>query len=250
MKIAYIFVGHFRTWEKCYQNFFNNIYNVVPGDIFIDTWNKTNCSTTSWWNNWDGELDEQSKNISQQTPDFKQIVEIYKPNIITINNDPSWLPEDKFWAYNSKYKNSDAYKHSRSKSKLAIKYVLQSLHNMFNIAIKTNNYDRIFCLRPDIDFTSTINLEELKLPGFVTSSSRYNTAKYTQDIFYHSSPEIIKIKTEFVNHVDTYWYDKDYTTIDFEAALNEYLSDNKVPIINSSLLFNIPRINNCRSTFN
>jgi hypothetical protein len=35
MKIAYIFSGHSRTWEQCHTNFFNNIYNILPGDIFI-----------------------------------------------------------------------------------------------------------------------------------------------------------------------------------------------------------------------
>jgi hypothetical protein len=36
MKIAYIFHGHARTWETCYQSFFDNIFNFDYCDLQWD----------------------------------------------------------------------------------------------------------------------------------------------------------------------------------------------------------------------
>jgi hypothetical protein len=121
---------------------------------------------------------------------------------------------------------------------------------MFNIVSKIDNYDRIFCLRPDINFISPITIEELQTPGFVTSVTHHTSDDITQDIFYHADISTIKIKAEFANHIDKYWYDKDYPGIDFEQSLNQYLKDNNILIANSSLLFNIPRIDGTISVFN
>ena len=86
MKVAYIFRGHSRTWDKCYNNFFDNIFSVAPGDVFIHTWDTTNSIFASHWNGYRPLNDEQLK-VCNTLPDFNKIYHTYKPKTFIIEPD-------------------------------------------------------------------------------------------------------------------------------------------------------------------
>ena len=122
MNIAYIFHGHSRTWNHCYNQFFENVFSVCPGDIFIHTWDRVNSTAGSHWNGWAEDIIiEKDKGIQH-----------HKKNLPHIS-----LPH------------------------LGVKNMLDSCLKVFNMAKNHKKYDKFFSTRMDIRYLTKFDKNEL-----------------------------------------------------------------------------------------
>lgn len=248
MKIAYLFSGHSRTWELCHESFFENIYNVCPGDIFIHIWDRVNCYTSSWWNGWNEQLPKHLLSLSSVAPDFNKIRQMYKPIDMIIDQDPSWETPQHQWA-KEKYAHHYRINHPQANSRFGAKYILYAFKKIFDVAKQYDNYDRMFCSRIDIQFKSKLNLEELNRSELILSRTKFSSPSFRQDIFFHGSVNHVDIRSKLYDHIDQYWYNQDFIKMEFEHALTNYLKDYNVPCDESDIKFVIPRINGVVNNF-
>lgn len=222
MKVAYIFHGHSRTWDKCHTNFFENVFSVVPGDIFIHTWDATNSVFGSGWNGFRPLTEEQLK-LANRVPNFNEIYNTYKPKVFIIESD--------------KCKNIKNQSDTVS-SHLGLYYMLDGSKKIYNEAIQHDNYDYIFETRLDINYKSKLDLMEFNnknLMGPIEGGLLY-------DFWMFGSVANMKIKIDFFDNVKSYWYDKNPTSIWYEHALENYLRDNGISFMKSSLEYDVPRL--------
>lgn len=249
MKVAYIFCGHSRTWDKCYASFFDKIYSVFPGDIFIHTWDRINARSGSWWNKFSKEiLDADLQYLSGQPTPVEKLREVFKPVSLTVEPDPSWTDSSYQWA-KDKYSGKIDFNHPMCIPKLGIKFVLRVLSKTLDKVMSYDNYERIFCTRLDLFHLNRIDYNEFSIPKLIVSKTQYSNANYIQDIFFHSVPDIIKSRIELYNDIDNIWYDQNFVEIDYETALTQYLKQKNLQTMESSLKFQIPRINGTISIF-
>ena len=227
MKIAYIFHGHARTWKQCYKNFFDNVYTVAPGDIFIHTWNRTSPIVGSYWNGW-GYLTGTALELASATPDISGILEAYKPKMLIVEQDR--LPDL------SRYKDSSEIP-SKAPGCLGVKLMLESSRKAFEAMKSYGVYDRVFSTRLDLNYQSKLSIDEVHSDRLIAAGS---SGAY--DIWMMGTTEQMDIKTQYITHVDTYWYDRDIN-LDYETTLHNYLQDNNLgDFMASSAIITIPRI--------
>lgn len=226
MKVAYIFHGHARTWKQCYKNFFDNVYAIAPGDIFIHTWDRTSPIVGSWWNGW-GYLTGDALEIASATPDISEIIEAYKPKMIIVEQDR--LPDL------SRYENNDNIPHN-APGCLGVKLMLESSRKAFEAMKRYGVYDRVFSTRLDLNYQSKLNIDEVHSGRLVAASGG------AFDIWMMGTTEQMDTKTQYVNHIDRYWYDRDIY-LDYETTLCRYLQDNNLgDFITSNITYTTPRI--------
>jgi hypothetical protein len=222
MKVAYIFRGHSRTWYKCHENFFKNVFSIVPGDIFIHTWDATNSIFGSHWNGFNP-LNKEQLEISNAVPNFNDIYNIYKPKVFIIESD--------------KCKNIKNQSNLIS-CHLGLLHMLDGSKKICEEAINYDNYDYIFETRLDINYTSKLDLTEFNSKNLVCPIED----GMLFDFWMFGSTDNMKIKINFFNNVKSYWYDKNPELICYEHALENYLKDNNLPYIKSSLQYHAPRL--------
>jgi hypothetical protein len=227
MKIAYIFHGHSRTWKQCYENFFNNVYAVAPGDIFIHTWDRANPIVGAPWNGW-GYLTGEKLKAASATPDISGIFEAYKPKVLIVEQDK--LPDL------SRYKNPNEIP-SIAPGCFGVKLMLESSRKAFEAMKSYGTYDRVFSTRLDLNYTSKLNINEVQSDKLV--AARIGGAF---DIWMMGTTEQMDIKTQYFNHVDAYWYNRDIN-FHYEETLHEYLRDNNLGDFTASdISYTTPRI--------
>lgn len=229
MKVAYIFHGHSRAWDRAYQNFFNNVYSVAPGDIFIHTWDTTNPAFGSYWKDWN-DLNETELSLANKVPDFSKIYEAYKPKVLLIekNKEPDFT-------------NYPEYPHNSSfKSRLGVKSMLESSRKIFEVARNYGNYDKFFSTRLDINYTSLFDKNEFYSNNVVIPNP------IQIDIWMMGNLEQMDIKTQYLNHIDEYWFKHPLFAnngIGYEDCLRSYLFDKEIKSFqNSNSSFTISRI--------
>jgi hypothetical protein len=224
LKTAYIFHGHARTWGACYQNFFNNVFSALPGDIFIHTWDTINPSFGSWWKGY-REFTDEEKIIAEQTPDFNGIYQAYKPKVLLIEQDPSYHTSNET---------------PLIRSSVGTKNMLESSRKVFEIACNYDNYDVFFSTRMDLNYTSPLDISEYEDRVLMTPD-----VNLPYDIWMYGNKELMDIKTNYVNHVQQYWLDKDPSSwihYCYEHAIGQYFRDNNISLKQSSLQYNTIRI--------
>jgi len=233
MKIAYIFHGHSRTWKQCYQNFFDNIFSVLPGDIFIHTWDKVNAQSGSHWNGWETQVSGSLAEESSKMTDVEAIVKAYNPKRMIVEPD----------------KGTDHLKEKYVKniptSHLGVKNMLESCLKVFNTAKEYGKYDKYFSTRLDINYLSKLNVAELQTSKLLIPKTAYDkTHPYIFDIWTIGSEEQLKTKTNFFNAVDNYWYNAtdNFHSYIYEQALKVYYNDNNIETQTSQLNYCAPRI--------
>jgi hypothetical protein len=226
MKIAYIFHGHSRTWKDCYQNFFDNVYSVAPGDIFIHTWSTVNSLIGSHWNGWK-DLEGDRLEISKQIPDLTGIVQSYNPKMLIVEDHPV---VDVSWC---------SFANDETKAQYGIRYMLYSSRSIFEIARNSNNYDFYFSTRLDVNYKSKIKLEEFD------HNARFSTGE-NFDVFSFGPEHQMNIKTNFYHRIDDYWYNNpSFQNTGYEPILKKYLNDNNVNSkIRSDIQFELSRLFN------
>lgn len=207
MKLAYLFHGHSRTWNQCYQSFFDNLYAVQPGDIFIHTWDTVNAQTGSHWNGW-VDLKGQHLDISNQKIDATGILNAYEPTSLIIEPHP---PVDISWC---------EFVDTTTKANYAVKNMLYSSRKAFEAAKNHNDYDYYFDLRMDIYFDSKLDVNEFYTEKIMTPKG-FNT-----DLFMFGNKTLIDTKTRYYYDIEEYWYRHErFKTMGYESALISYLAE-------------------------
>lgn len=230
MNIAYLFHGHARTWELCYENFFKNVYSVIPGDIFIHTWDRINAFSGSHWNGWQENLKD--TDISNNVINLKGILETYKPTNILIEKDKG---------INS-FKEKLPYV---SNSHLGAKNMLSSCLTVFNMAKQYKKYDKFFSTRMDINYLTKFEKNELLSEELLIGKTNYDEKyPYIFDIWSVGSEKQFETKTNYINHIDNYWYNYgiDLHLHVYEAALKKYYDDTGIIVKRSNIEYCAPRI--------
>ena len=169
MKVAYLFHGHSRTWKQCHKYFFKNVFSVVPGDIFIHTWDRVNSTSGSHWNGWTEELP--SNDTSSNVIDLSGIIKAYKPTDIVVEKDKGI----------SRFKKELPH---ISLPHLGVKNMLNSCLKVFNMAKQHDKYDKFFSTRMDIRYLSKFNKDELLFDELVIGKTNYDdTHPFVFDIW-------------------------------------------------------------------
>ena len=224
IKTAYIFHGHVRKWETCHQNFFDNVFSVLPGDIFIHTWDTINPGFGSWWSHY-ADFTEEEKAIANQTPDFNEIHKIYKPKVLLIEEDKG-----------KNLTNMTNYE----KSSIGTQYMLEGSRKIFEIACNYSDYDIFFSTRMDLNYTTKLNISEYE-DGAIMSPN----PSLPYDVWMYGNKELMDIKTKYANHIKQYWFEPGISSLGdcgYETALGNYLKDNNVKIKKSDLQWKSVRI--------
>jgi hypothetical protein len=224
LKTAYIFHGHARKWQLCHQNFFDNVFSVLPGDIFIHTWDTTNSNFGSWWAHY-RDFTEEEKVIADQTPDFNEIYGIYKPKVLLIEKDKG---KDLTNMTNHK------------KSSIGTQYMLEGSRKIFEIACEYNDYDIFFSTRMDLNYTTKLNISEYE-DGVLMSPEPL----LPYDIWMYGNKELMDIKTKYASHIEQYFFNVGISSLGgsgYEVALGNYLRDNNIKLKKSDLQCHTVRV--------
>lgn len=238
-KIAYIFHGHSRTWAKCHENFFKNVYSQLPGDIFIHTWDKVNASQGSYWSptGYSLTLPDKQLQISNQTPDITGIYKTYNPKVLII--EPDRKPDLNILNGVNHTFSESTFSH------LGVKNMLYQSIVMFDIATGYDKYDYIFSTRLDIDYPVLISADEIEL--MLNSNSitvPWIRPDSISDIWMFGPTDLMKIKTDYYQHVDNFWLKKysDLNAVTYETALLDYLNHHSVSVRSTKLPSNMIRL--------
>lgn len=216
MNVAYIFHGHSRTWNQCYQSFFEKVYNHKPGDIYIHTWDKVNSKSGSWWNGY-GHLRDDKLEKSIRDADISGIFSAYRPKKMIVEEHPH---------IDLTQHNLPAHLHDQIPAILGIKCMLKSRRTIFEEAMKVKQYDRIFSLRMDIEFLNNIDLDEFNQEFLFRPNQLDNI-----DLWNQGSPEVIDTLTKYYYHIDEYWYNNSSIYNPFyEMRLSSFLAENGIGI--------------------
>jgi hypothetical protein len=234
MKIAYLFHGHSRTWKECYQSFFDNVYSVAPGDIFIHTWDRINSKYGSFWNENFDLLQGEMENISSKILDLDEIKKIYNPKnlIVELDRGSDCILQKYPTLSNSTF----------NLPHLAVYNMFLSQYKVFNLTEEFGDYDIYFSCRFDLIFKNKLNIEELNYKEYITTKYWQNTS-LAFDVFSFGSKNVMDIKSKFYNKIWDYWYSKNIPdSYWIEHAVTEYYIDNQVQLKSSSLDFEIKRL--------
>ena len=241
MKVAYIFHGHSRTWKECHQSFFDNVFSVAPGDIYIHTWDRVNSKYGSFWNQTFGQLDEEREAISSKTLDLDGIIKTYKPKQIMVETDLGL--ETPFRDY-PQLKNLV----SATPAHFAAYNMFKSQYLSFNMAKSREKYDKYFACRMDLEFTSKLDIVELNEEDVMMAPPTFTDFDDPKvdmlfDIYAIAPEHIMEMKANFYHNIWKYWYSTDNLFSYFvEHAITKYYRDNGLRAKPSSLNFEIRRL--------
>lgn len=225
MKIAYTFSGHSRTWKRCYKSFFDNLYNVLPGDIFMHTWEDVSQTSPSYWNNYRGPKEREAvKKVVRE-----ELLDIYKPKQLLIEPQRSILIPPGFtgnrqWDY-------------------TVKIAYESRIKVHNMTIQNGPYDRVFALRPDIEWLSPLDIEELQKPEvYCGRHGALLAVGANSDIWNHGTQKDMDVLCNYFYYMEQYYFTNP-NRLDFhENAWSCYMKDQGITVLPSNLKFRIPRI--------
>lgn len=230
MRIAYLFCGHSRTWKKCYNDFFKNVFSQAPGDIYIHTWDRVSCKTGSYWNGW-VDLTGEMLDIATSPIDEDGILKAYNPTKMIVDPDQS-------------ISDTPDMVDIRHRANLGVKIVLGSARKVFEMARENGPYDKMFLTRLDIQYTNRFDVSELETDTLICSRNDHLISHgATSDLWMVGTQEQIDIRTQYLYKIDEYWYNvPNYNHHSPELAFSKYLRDNGIDYQPSTLMCNIPRI--------
>lgn len=242
MKIAYLFNGHCRSWKDCHTSFFDNVYSVAPGDIYIHTWDRINSKYASNWNIGFGNLTEDLELKYSKPIELDLITEIYKPKDILVEEDPGYNIALEIYPDLKKIINLEI-----GGAHAAVLNAYLSQKKVFDLCQKHGEYDVYFYVRPDLKFINKFNIEELYHNEYMTVSGNWNPNIMIVDYFFFGSKKYIDSRSKFVYNMWDYWYSKNnWSNNDLvyllEQGLTQYYKDEKIKVKPSSLFCEVSRI--------
>lgn len=240
MKIAYLFHGHSRTWKDCYQSFFDNVYSVAPGDVYIHTWDRVNSKYGSFWNGNFGPLVGEQEDISSKTLDLDNIKRIYNPKHMIVETDRGIeLPLQEY----PQLANINV-----TLSHIGAYNMVRAQNYVFRLAESCGNYDRYFSCRFDLFFNNKLDKNELFYEEYMMvppTFTDYNDPRTEMifDIFAFGTKHTMSVRADFYNHIWEYWYSKNNLDSYFlEHAATKYFRDNGLKAKPSNLTFDVKRL--------
>jgi hypothetical protein len=237
MKIAYLFHGHMRSWDKCYQSFFDNVFSVATGDIYIHTWDRINSKYGSFWNeNPNDELANEYEKISSTQINLDTIEKAYNPKHIIVERDTGIdLPL-------AKLPKNITNNSNISLAHIAVYNMVKAQSDVFNLSTMYGEYDVYFSLRPDLFFKSKFDTEyflptnNMKVPNTLNEH-------FVLDVYAFGDKNSMSIRANFVNNIYEYWYSKpNLYRYCIEHAATKYYNDNRIPIKKINLEWEFVRI--------
>jgi hypothetical protein len=241
MEIAYIFHGHSRTWKDCYQSFFDNVYSVAPGDIYIHTWDRVNGMYGSFWNKTFGKLNPDQEAISSKTLDLDGIIKTYKPAQIIVESD---------MGLETPFMECPQLKTLRSAlpPHIAAYNMFRSQYISYYMARSRKQYDKYFACRMDLAFTNKLDADYLHEENVLMAPPTFTDYDdpRTEMIFdiYALAPEReMELKANFYNNIWEYWYSTDNLHAYYvEHAITRYYRDNGLRAKPINLNFEVKRL--------
>lgn len=235
-----MFHGHTRTWKDCYQSFFDNVFSIAPGDIYMHTWDRVNSKYGSFWTGKFDRLVDEQEQLSSQTLDLDSIKTVYNPKHIIIETDSGLelplqeLPQIKTINANSAH--------------IAAYNMVKSQYLAFTLAEKYGEYDIYFSCRPDLFFPNKLDITELSETDYMMVPPTFENyddprTEMIFDIFAFGPKNIMSIRAGFYHHIWDYWYSKNNLLGYFlEHAATKYFRDNNIKAKPSSLTFEVKRL--------
>lgn len=234
MKIAYCFTGHSRTYKKCYQSFFDNIFSVAPGDIFIHTWDVVSSDTPAYWNKFKPLTTDQIW-IANEKIEEDEIRKIYNPVSIVLGFSNPVLPVPGKTGEHQ-------YCHG-------LKQYYEGVQWAVHLANKHSTYDRVFILRMDIEFLSKLDPKELEILNVVNAKHSYLEGRGSHtDLFLHGSQKDITTSADYYWNMDELFF-RNPNNQYHEDAWSHYMRNKGVTITPSSLKFRIQRVFDMEPTY-
>jgi len=232
MKVAYCFAGHSRTWDKCHESFFKNMYSVAPGPIFIHTWDKVSSNVPAYWNEFKG-VDFIAANAPA---DIEGITKAYQPTQIMVESQRSYVTVP---GMKGEYIND-----------IGIKDYYESRLKAFQMAQRSGTYDRIIMTRLDIDFTSQLDPNELTSDDvYATHHARLHDLGDFSDLWCHASMRDMETLCLYYFNADRIYFANPARRIYHECAWSEYMREQGLKVKASAMKFRIPRIDGSFTLF-
>lgn len=242
MKIAYLLHGHSRTWKDCYESFFENVYSVAPGDIYIHTWDRANSKYGSFWNRNLGVHSKEAEELSSQPVDLEGIKKAYNPKHMIVEMDRGLeVPL---------YECPQLLNLNATPSHIAGYNLFKAQYDVFKMAEYYGEYDRYFDFRFDLFFKSKFDKEELKYEDYMMvpptfPDGMYHDPKVTMiwDIYALGTKKTIGTRAGFYQNMWKYWYSKnDLFNYFLEHGATQYYKDNGIEAKPSSLDLEVKRL--------
>ena len=231
MKVAYCFSGLLRTFDKTYEKISKNILKILPGDIFIHTWDTLGNNSTKTW--WSGD-EKYGQKIENKIID--EVNRLYDPAKILIEEQSKLLKHD-YTEYNSsrkgEFQNTFSMWYSiYSSNKLRLEYEKQN-------HIK---YDVVFRMRFDMLPLNTIDLNQVEdfSSLYVGKNDNCYLVNAISDIFAYSSPEIMNKYCELYNNLKEFYL---IPNLGSEIGFTKYIKHCKINVKPSNLNMSLLRIN-------
>lgn len=211
MKVAICLSGHFRNFEHTHASLMNSVIRPLQADVFIHTWNKL-----GYHNNF--HPDAQNLIKTDISSKIDMITNLYQPKKITIETIDTinrLIEESKIYA-------PHLVNEPKSPGHMAsMHYKIMKCNELRKEYEKEKqiNYDCVIRCRPDMQFHSgiqlnnIINLDKINIPvinsfGGLNDQFAYSSG-INMDVYcslYHSIPTYFKSKREFIPEKMLKWY--------------------------------------------
>ena len=237
MKVAYCFSGHLRTFDKTYEKISKNILKILPGDIFIHTWDTLgNNSTKAWWSG-----DEKyGQKIDEKTID--ELNRLYHPVKTSIEEQSKLLKHEKLLKHD--FTEFNASRQGEFQNLFSMWYSIHSSNKLRLEYEKQNHikYDIVFRMRFDILPLSIIDLNQIEdfSSLYVVRNDNSYLVNAISDLFAYSSPEIMNKYCELYNHLEEFFL---IPNIGSDGGFTKYIKHCKINVKPSNLKISLLRIN-------
>jgi hypothetical protein len=223
IKIALLFSGHLRSFEKTYISFLENFSHLNDIDIFCHTWNTLGHNDKVWWNNNGDSIYNKKLNEVH----LQNLRNFYNPKKIKIDNSINFVSEND--EYNNKYVGYNALKNQ-----------WEGLYRVNQLRLDYENetnkkYDCVIRSRYDIKYQETFFNEHLIKKcldkykfNFLYSYTDKKEDLYS-DSFYFSCPYYFdNLINNMYDKVDKFIYASinKFKVIEGEATITEFLRKN------------------------
>ena len=231
MKIAMCVCCHLRTYDRCHENLKRNVIAPMQAaghqvDVFLHTWDsRSNYSNKSWWS--DPTKNTILHNLAIQPVTSELVKSIYNVKDFLIEHQPLNLPTPDM------------------RTELDLVYVsraYESANKALYLSKKHGNYDVTFLTRPDINYTTKIDVKELEYKCLMTPPHNYFLAKGgLSDVWLFGPTDIISKSLEMYWHFESIAMGPD-REVHFEDSWHKWILKSGITVGVSRLNFTIPRL--------
>jgi len=232
MKIALCLCCHVRTYKDTYSNLFNNVVQPLKDaghsvDVFMHTWSTVDALNKTWWSA--GKFEEVQK-LAAVPVNKKSIVGVYAPKKLVVEEQTEIVPTPGYAAMDVAYVNK-AY---------------ESANKAFRLAMDADKYDYIILTRPDVNYTSALDVKEIERQGLTTAAHGYFLKKGSlTDIWLMGQPEYLAQSLQMFWRM---WSIHKPAVKHFEDSYAEHIAALKIPVHVSDLHWEVLRIDGSKFT--